>query len=68
MINPYPAKVIYLNFHPLEVVSRYRDTQLQVAENYWYLCIICHQTFANIDVQTLISFPITLIWSTDKTG
>ena len=24
---------IYLNFHPLEVVSRYRDPQLQV-ENY----------------------------------
>ena len=22
-----------LNFHPLEVVSRYRDTQLQVTEN-----------------------------------
>ena len=26
-----------LNFHPLEVVSRYRDPQLQVAENYSYL-------------------------------
>ena len=23
-----------LNFHPLEVVSRYRDPQLQVGENY----------------------------------
>ena len=29
-INPYPAKVICLNFHPLEVVSRHRDPQLQV--------------------------------------
>ena len=28
---------MYLNFHPLEVVSRYRDPQLQVAENYAYL-------------------------------
>ena len=28
---------IYLNFHPLEVVSRYRDLQLQVGENYAYL-------------------------------
>ena len=27
-VNPYPAKLIYLNFHPLEVVSRYRDPQL----------------------------------------
>ena len=36
-VNPYPAKLIYLNFHPLEVVSRYRDPQLQVAEKYTYL-------------------------------
>ena len=26
-----------LNFHPPKVVSRYRDPQLQVAENYSYL-------------------------------
>ena len=32
--DPYPAKVNNLNFHPLEVVSRYRDPQLQVGENY----------------------------------
>ena len=25
----------YLNFHPLEVVSRYRDPQRQVGENYY---------------------------------
>ena len=35
--NPYPAKFIYLNCHSLEVVSRYRDPQLQVAEHYSYL-------------------------------
>ena len=33
-LTPYPAKLISLNFHPLEVVSRYRDPQLQVGENY----------------------------------
>ena len=33
-INPYPAMIIYLNFQPLEVVSRYRDLQPQVVENY----------------------------------
>ena len=33
-VNPYPAKLNNLNFHPLEVVSRY---QLQVGENYTYL-------------------------------
>ena len=30
---PYPAKLIYLNFHPLEVVCRYCDPQPQVAKN-----------------------------------
>ena len=33
VLNPYPAELIYLNFHPPEVVSRYRDPQLQVPEN-----------------------------------
>ena len=36
-IKPYHAKFIYLNCHPLEVVSRYRDPQLQVDENDSYL-------------------------------
>ena len=36
-ISHYPAKLIYLNFQPLEVVSRYRDPQPQVVENYPYL-------------------------------
>ena len=34
VISPYPAKLIYLNFQPHEVVSRYRDSQPQVVENY----------------------------------
>ena len=32
-----PKSVIFFNFHQLEVVSRYRDTQLQLSENYPYL-------------------------------
>ena len=36
-VNPYAPKSIYLNFHPLEVVSHYRDPQLQVGEIYSYL-------------------------------
>ena len=36
-INPESAKLINLNFHSLEVVSRYRDPQLQAAENYSYM-------------------------------
>ena len=34
LINPSTAKLFNLNFHPLEVVSRWRDPQLQVSENY----------------------------------
>ena len=36
-LDPYTTKLIYLNFQPLEVVSRYRDPQPQVVENYSYL-------------------------------
>ena len=32
--NPLTAKLFNLNFHPLKVVSRWRDPQLQVNENY----------------------------------
>ena len=32
--NPLTAKLFNMNFPPLEVVSRLRDPQLQVSENY----------------------------------
>ena len=32
--NTLAAKLFNFNFHPLEVVSRWRDPQLQVSENY----------------------------------
>ena len=35
--NIYPVKSSHLNFHPLEVVSRWREPQLQAGENYSYL-------------------------------
>ena len=35
--NLYLAKLMYLNFQPLEVVSRHRDPQHQLVENYSYL-------------------------------
>ena len=34
-VNPLTAKLFNLNFHPLEAVSRWRDPQLQVSENYY---------------------------------
>ena len=33
-VNPLTAELFNLNFHPLEVVSRWCDPQLQVSENY----------------------------------
>ena len=36
-VNPYPAKLIDLNFQPFEIVSRYRDPQPKLVENYSYL-------------------------------
>ena len=36
-VDPYPAKLIYLNFHPVEAVSRQRGRQLQVGEKYVHL-------------------------------
>ena len=32
--NPLTAKLFNMNFHPLQIVSRWRDPQLQVSENY----------------------------------
>ena len=33
-VNDFNLELNNLNFHPLEVVARYRDRQLQVGENY----------------------------------
>ena len=38
-------------------MSRNRDPQLQVGEN--YICLIWDKTFVNLDVQTLISFSVS---------
>ena len=48
-INPCPAELNNLYFHPLEVVSRYHDPQPQVGKNYSYVFNL-RQTFANNDV------------------
>ena len=34
--DPLSTKLYKLHFHPIEVVSRYRDTQLKQGENYLY--------------------------------
>ena len=59
-INPFSAKLwklSYFNFHPCEVVSRYRDPQIRMK-----ICLIWHQTFANLDLDILIPNKYDLIW------
>ena len=38
-LNPYSAEYSNLIFHPLEVVARYLDPQLQVGENA-HICLL----------------------------
>ena len=45
-INSCPAKLVYLNFQPLEVVSRYRDPQPQWLK-ITHICLVWDQTFTN---------------------
>ena len=42
LVNLYLDRLIYLNFQLLEIVSRYRDPQPEVVENY-YICLILAQ-------------------------
>ena len=54
-VNPYSAKLIFLNYQPLEAVSRYRNPQLQVAENYLYLFNLSTNFSQNLCLDTHFS-------------
>ena len=54
ILNPLSAKSYYLNVHPLEVVSRCCDTQLQMGENYSH-CLIRDQVFPNLVISSAIT-------------
>ena len=56
-VNPFP-EVSSLNVYPFEVVSRYREPQLQMGKHITRFYFIGEQTFGNIDVWTHISFSI----------
>ena len=71
LVNPLPATSSYLNFRPDEVVSRYRDPQYLVGENYSYLYLFLYKPLS-ISVQPLtfskqwiefITKAIILLWS-----
>ena len=46
--DPFLAKLSHLNLHPLELVRRYRDPQVQVGENYSYLLMFKRAFHFNI--------------------
>ena len=43
--DPHPAKLIYLNFHPIEVESRYRYPQLLINEDSAYLFNLMYKSW-----------------------
>ena len=49
-VDPLTAELFNLNFYPLEVVSRWRDPQLQVSENYsdWQIWQNGGRVFSNL--------------------
>ena len=67
LINPWTAKLFNLNFHSPEVVSRWRDPQLHLSENYsdlikWRSTILKVEVnyFQNLKFST--SSYVTLYW------
>ena len=54
-INPYPAKLIYLNFHPLVVATH----NFKVGGELLIFVLFDTKHFQILGVWTYISFPIT---------
>ena len=55
-INPYNTELLNLNFHSLEVVSRYRDPQVQVTENLCYLWNLSPNKYQCIKIESTFYF------------
>ena len=60
--NPLTAELFNLNFHPLEVVSRWRDPQLQVSENYSDLTKWRSTLFKSCWLMSHFIFTIFIMW------
>ena len=61
-INPLTAKLFNLNFHPLEDVSRWRDPQLRVSENYSDLTKWRSTLFKSCWLMSHFIFSIFKMW------
>ena len=62
LVSPLTAKLFNLNFHPLEVVSRWRDPQLQVSENYSDLTKWRSTLFKSCWLMSQFIFNIFKMW------
>ena len=51
-INPSPAVLSYLNFHPLEIVSRYRDPQRPAPHNIGPLQVSGEEKFCFVETSS----------------
>ena len=60
--NPLAAQLFNLNFHPLAVVSRRRDPQLQVSENYLDLTKWKSTLFKSCWLMSHLIFNIFKMW------
>ena len=61
-LHPLTAKSFNLNFHPLEVVSRWRDPQLQVSKHYSDLTKSRSTLFKSCWLMSHFIFNIFTIW------
>ena len=61
-LNPSTVKLFNWNFHPLEVVSRWRDSQLQVSENYSDLTKRRSTNFKSCWLLSLFIFNMVKSW------
>ena len=62
-INHLSVELNNLDFHRLEVASTHNFKWVKIT----HICLIWDKTFANVDVQTHISFRILVIQSANKT-
>ena len=52
-MNPWSTELSNLNFQPPEIVSRYRNPQLQVTEN---LCSLSSNTYQCLKIESIFNF------------
>ena len=65
-VNPYSTDLRNFNFQPREVVSRYRDPQLQVTENLCYLRNSSPNIYQCFKIESIFYFLTTAYAGANK--